>query len=310
MKQNLILALFASALMSSCAAGASTKEQVQTVDETVSSSQTPANDVRFSTRTYPLTDFSKIDVGNVVKVIYTQGSTYSVELTGRTDWLDDMYVNATDGKLTVRTADKKKFNNVKKSDKPDGNYTFILRLTAPSLEGINLHGASAFESKQVSSNELCILLSGATQLTIDAAESDKMTIESSGAGQLDFKGIAVREIDVRLSGACKAKFPIAGKAETVKLIASGASELTLGGEISGLMQVNLSGACNSRLKCKGGSLRTLCSGASDVVAEVNCQNVYANCSGASKIKLTGTADHVEIDGSSVTNIDTSRLNQL
>ncbi len=66
----------------------------------------------FVTRTYDLCDFTILEVNNVVKVVYTQGDTYSVKLTGRKDLLGEMEVKATGGRLSVRakkisgTADK------------------------------------------------------------------------------------------------------------------------------------------------------------------------------------------------------------
>ena len=81
---------------------------------------------KFSTRTYPLSDFTDLDVSNAVKVIYTQGDSYKVQLTGRTDWLDLMEVTSKGGTLKVQAKSSSKFNNVKKKDQPDGEHNFIL----------------------------------------------------------------------------------------------------------------------------------------------------------------------------------------
>ena len=69
---------------------------------------------KFSTRTYSLADFTYLHVSNVVKVIYTQGDSYKVQLTGRTDWLDLMEVTSKGGTLKVQAKKTKKFDNVKK----------------------------------------------------------------------------------------------------------------------------------------------------------------------------------------------------
>ena len=93
----------------------------------------------FTTRTYDLSDFTSIDVSNVVKVVYSQGDAYSIKLTGRADLLDEMEVKATGGRLKVSARRSKKLNNLKQKDCPDGKHNFILQLTAPCLENIRLY---------------------------------------------------------------------------------------------------------------------------------------------------------------------------
>ena len=94
-------------------------------------------------------------------------------------------------------------------------------------------------------------------------------------------------------------------------ILNGASELILSAEVSGDMNLGLAGASKGKLTFKGGILRTVCTGASKLHAEVNCRKLNANCDGASKTDFSGTADEVEIDRSGVAvNIDTTHLNQF
>jgi hypothetical protein len=57
-------------------------------------------------------------------------------------------------------------------------------------------------------------------------------------------------------------------------------------------------------------MRAWCTGASKLDASLDCTSVQANCDGASKINLSGTADKVEIErGGVAANINTSHLNQ-
>ncbi|MBO7569867.1 MAG: hypothetical protein J6T11_05910, partial [Bacteroidaceae bacterium] len=92
---------------------------------------------------------------------------------------------------------------------------------------------------------------------------------------------------------------------------NGASKLTLSAEVSGDMNIGLAGASKGELTFKGGILRTVCTGASKLNADVNCKKLNANCDGASKANFSGTADQVENDRSGVAvNIDTTHLNQF
>ena len=122
---------------------------------------------KFSTRTYPLSDFTDLDVSNAVKVIYTQGDSYKVQLTGRTDWLDLMEVTSKGGTLKVQAKSSRKFNNVKKKDQPDGEHNFILHLTAPCLQNIILGG---------------VRIQGQTPLLRQTQRAPRRGVEDGGKG--------------------------------------------------------------------------------------------------------------------------------
>ena len=286
---------------------------------------------KFSTRTYPLSDFTNIQVNNVVKVIYTQGDSYKVQLTGRTDWLDLMEVTSSGGTLKVLAKKTKKFNNVKKKDQPDGEHNFILHLTAPCLQNINLSGVSAFEGKRLTPDWLNVRLEGVSKFKADAIECANLSLNIAGVSKMEVKSItcqkfkgditgsskadierlSAKEVHFNVSGASNANLPQLTQGERATFGVNGASKLTLSAEVSGDMSVGLAGASKGGLTFKGGILRTYCTGASKLNADVNCKSINANCDGASKTSFSGTADKVEIDRSGVAvNIDTSRLNQF
>ena len=265
---------------------------------------------KFSTRTYPLADFTSLDVTNVVKVVYTQGDSYKVQLTGRTDWLDLMEVTSTGGTLKVQAKKTKKFDNVKKKDQPDGEHNFILHLTAPCLQNIDLGGVSEFKAKRLTPDQLRVHLGGA-EADVDHITCQKLQAEVRGSSKADIDHLTAKEASFMISGASKVHLPQFTQGERATFGLNGASELTLSAEVSGDMNLGLAGASKGKLTFKGGILRTVCTGASKLHAEVNCRKLNANCDGASKTDFSGTADEVEIDRSGVAvNIDTSRLNQF
>lgn len=286
---------------------------------------------KFSTRTYSLADFTYLHVSNVVKVIYTQGDSYKVQLTGRTDWLDLMEVTSKGGTLKVQAKKTKKFDNVKKKDQPDGEHNFILHLTAPCLQNINLSGVSTFEAQRLTPDWLSVRLEGVSKFKVDAVECASLNLIISGVSKADIQNITcqklqadvqgsskaelehlrAKEVHFNISGASKAELPHFIQGERATFGVNGASKLTLSAEVSGDMSIGLAGASKGELTFKGGILRTACTGASKLNADINCKKLNANCDGASKASFSGTADQVEIDRSGVAvNIDTSRLNQF
>ncbi|MBR4783290.1 MAG: DUF2807 domain-containing protein [Bacteroidaceae bacterium] len=285
---------------------------------------------KFTTRTYPLSDFTNIHVSNVVKVIYTQGNTYSVKLTGRSDRLDLMEVKSQGGTLKVYTNNGKKLNNTQKEDCPDGDYTFILELTSPCLNNINLNDVSSFEGKSLKSDGISLTFNGASTFKVDAIDCNTLNMNLNGASRIKAANIACQKIQANISGAnttdiqhlkakevrfttsgaSKIKLPDLSQGDTVIFNLHGASKLTLSAEVKELLHVGFYGADEAELTFKGGSLRTECKGGSKLKADVNCTSLNASCDGASRAVFKGTADKVEINQGGIANIDTSNLNQF
>ena len=296
-----------------------------------SSSAAAAKGAVFSTRTYELSDFTTLDVSNVVKVVYNQGNAYSVKLTGRADLLDEMEVKATGGRLKVSARRSKKLNNLKQKDRPDGKHNFILQLTAPCLENILISGVSTFETTTMMPDFLYVRLEGVSKLKANSIESQNLKMSISGCSEVHVGSVACKEYEASVSGSSKAEIQklTADKRAVTNLSGAskvahtylavkdkatfnvnGASKLSLSAKDCELLEVGFSGASKGDVKFKGTAMRTWCTGASKLDANLDCTSVQANCDGASKINLSGTAGKVEIErGGAATNINTSHLNQ-
>lgn len=331
MKKFVLLVAAIATIVSLSSAIAKTPASVWRTPDT--SSTTPATKASaFTTRTFKLQDFTILDVSNIVKVVYTQGNTYSVKLTGRTDLLDEMEVTATGGQLKVSAKRSKKFKNLKPKDRPDGKHNFILQLTAPCLENILLSGVSTFETTDMMPDFLYVRLEGVSKLKANSIESQSLKMSISGCSEVHVGNVACKEyeasvsgsskVDIQkltadekaatnLSGASKVTHPSFVVTDKATFNVNGASQLTLTAKDCKLLQVGFSGASKGEVNFKGSALRTWCTGASKLDARLDCKSVQSNCDGASKINLSGTADKVEIErGGVATNIDTSRLNQF
>lgn len=266
---------------------------------------------KFTTRTYKLSDFTGIQVSNVVKVVYTQGDKYEVKLTGRTDWLDLMEVTSAGGMLKVKAKKTKAFNRVKKQDQPDGSHNFILRLTAPSLQDINLSGVSTFEGKHLAMDNLNLHLEGVSKFKADAIKCNDMRLSLIGVSKMEVGSVKCKNIDANIEGASKVELPDVSQGQKAVFHVVGASKLNLTAEFSEQLQVKLVGASKSDLTFKGGNLSAYCTGASHLEAEVRCKEVDAKCYGASKIELSGAAGKVKTDKDGVASkINTSDLKKM
>ncbi|MBO4811252.1 MAG: DUF2807 domain-containing protein [Prevotella sp.] len=233
------------------------------------------------TTTYQLRDFTCIDAGGVVRVQFTQGQNYSVEVVESGD--PNLETKVEKKGKTLRISTKTKTQNANNSS----NEYPVVRITAPQLEGIVMSGVALFNAATVNGNQLNIDVSGASKMEIGQLKYNRVTLDCSGASKLT----------------------AAINADDMYLDCSGASKLALNTE-GKTMKVSNSGASKCDITFVGGSIDFDNSGAGKVDLKlVDCQELKAHNSGASKFVISGNADKTMIDASGVSKIDTSHLNQ-
>ena len=74
--------------------------------------------------------------------------------------------------------------------------------------------------------------------------------------------------------------------------------------------MDISGSSSGSIKFKGHSLDIDCSGVGKMTLNVDCDKLTADTSGSLRLKVNGRADNTEFNGSGVSKIDTSGLNNF
>ena len=185
------------------------------------------------TSSYAFRDFSSIDVGGVVDVVYTQGNNYSVRIEEVSNLMT--VVKKNNHELSVYTKRPKgKLISIGNEKRPK---VFI---TSPHLNKLNVHGASLFTSKTMNQSNMSVDVSGASKVKLGHVDCSKLNMDVSGASKLsaDVKAI---HLTMDVSGASNADINFLGK--TIKTDNSGASHLTLNLDCEELEAGN-SGAAN------------------------------------------------------------------
>lgn len=197
-------------------------------------------------KTLELKDFSRIRLYAAYEATVYPSDTYKVVATGRQKDLDELEATVADGTFI---ADK---NNI---------CLFCwarpvrLEIYLPKLEEVNLSGASKITAAGFEPQEMTVKLSGASRADLNV-KTQKIFVDLSGASNLEIKGEAVdgvfkasgasgisaKETDVKnaeveLSGASRARF---GQLDSLSGKASGASKIYFFSALQS--KVNLSGA--------------------------------------------------------------------
>lgn len=116
-------------------------------------------------------------------------------------------------------------------------------ITMPSLEGLELSGASSLSFSGFEGRELSIVSSGASELRANASRYDDLRLVLSGAGAAQLGDLTATNADVTVSGAADVVLRMGGGRLTGRL--SGASDLDYFGTVSE-QNVSQSGAGSIR----------------------------------------------------------------
>lgn len=210
---------------------------------------------KMQTKSYNYTGFDEIKASSAFEIQYQQSTdnTWHVEVTAPDNIMPYVVVKQHEDGISL---------SLKDGISSRKGYNLKAIIVAPSLEEINLSGASAFVTDKINSAELDIDLSGASSIDINTASIAEFDLELSGASQAKIANLKSTKAEIEATGA--STVILAGTVHEVEMKASGASEIDA-----------------KALKADTGTLQA--SGASDINA--NIANVtHQNSSGASTIK--------------------------
>lgn len=216
-----------------------------------------ATNAKGYTRYFDVKDFSSINAGSIFNIQFLQGDTYKVEISSNKDILDKLLVRKDNETLILGIY----------GDLKEKNLSINVKITAPSLKGINLSGAGKFSSNSLCiGNTLDLDISGAAKATLFNTDCSRLKLNCSGAGKLEGEFKVEKDAVLILSGA--------GKAD---------------------------------LKVQAENLTINSSGAGRTIAEIECEVVNVNASGAGSVTLSGKAKVTNFKKSGASSINIKAL---
>ena len=191
------------------------------------------------TREFSNTDFTRLEIGYAFEAEIHQDDIFMVKIT-----LDDnlyQYLNISQSGDTLKITMKPGYVFAKVTQRAV--------ITLPALERLELSGASQADvSGFVSQDSLDFEISGASQMEVSDVSSPDISIQLSGASQAD-GSLTMTNGDFELSGA--STLSIEGSARDVSVDASGASRADLSDFPVTNARIDLSGASNSTVNASG-----------------------------------------------------------
>jgi uncharacterized protein with beta-barrel porin domain len=203
-----------------------------------------------TSETRDVSNFSELEISSALKVVYTQSPTYKVEVIADDNLIGYITTEVHGNELQVDIKNRRCFNKVTKAE---------IHISAPSIEKIDISGASEFESTNtMSPGNLSLKASGASRVSL-SSQTTGFTGEISGASEIE----------------------VSGSSNTLYIDESGASVFNAGSLLTKTATIELSGASSATVNVKN-SLNAELSGASNL-EYYGSPTVSSSTSGSSTI---------------------------
>lgn len=200
------------------------------------------------TRTYDVSDFNGISVALSAKVNYTVSENYSCIVRVDENLLEYLDIKMKDNDLLLGRLKEHNNTNLKATE-------FVIEVTAPSLEEINLAGSGEFNA-------------------LSPMEGEKLEVNLAGSGDVFFKEkVAVGELEMSVagSGSIDCKEIVADKLETNL---AGSGDLKVAGGTVREAEAGVAGSGDVVLYCDIETLEADIAGSGDIKARVSGKLEY------------------------------------
>jgi hypothetical protein len=223
------------------------------------------------TEEFSFTDFNRVHVGSTFEVEISQSDTFSISITADDNIMEYIIVNLSGDSLQVRLKQGYNYHSI----------TAIAKIGMPDIERLELSGATeGILNDFVTSNDVTLNVSGASNLTLSALSSGDVRMEISGASRVSGNLVA-GDVNFEVSGA--SNLSLTGSGQALKAEVSGASRISLDNFTTDNADIDLSGASTGVVNT-GGTLDAEVSGASTLYYIGNPLMGDIDISGASSVQ--------------------------
>lgn len=149
------------------------------------------------TETRPLKGFEEIEISGSPRVCYTQADSFSVQVRGPQEAVDNILTDVEGKTLTIRNRGKIHLVNIS-FDEDDGLTVYV---TSPDLTSIRLNGSGDFEAQdQIDTDRMDVILRGSGDIDMKSIICDHCDVELIGSGDISLSHLDALEASVTLVG--------------------------------------------------------------------------------------------------------------
>ena len=205
-----------------------------------------------------LKGFEKIEIVGSPTVYYTQADSFSVEVTGPENYIEDILTEVNAKSLVIRNRGKMGVVNFQLN----GSNKISVHVTSPDLIAISLNGSGDFVSKQrIDTDNMDISLRGSGDIDIADLICDRCDINLIGSGDIDLKRLEAQrtaasligsgDIDLKLNNVLNTFLALKGSGDISADFEKGCKKVEC--ELRGSGDISLKGNVEHFSKQKSGS---------------------------------------------------------
>ena len=187
--------------------------------------------------------FSVINVVDNIDVVYEQGPSYSVRLTGSAEALEQVDVSVNGKSLNIRTKDyaPNGFGGVyiEMSKAKPANVTVYV--TAPDVKAFNQAGSGRVRVDKMSTQSVSFNLAGSGRVEVGQLSGDKASFNLAGSGNMSLGDMSVKKLNLSLSGSGHVEAHASG-ATSLACNAIGTGSIDVSGTVDTYSRVTIGGA--------------------------------------------------------------------
>lgn len=173
---------------------------------------------KMTQRTVSVERFHELEIDSAIEVTYVQttDNNHTLEISAPDNVIDLVHVKVHHGELSIGFSRSVSFN---------GSADVKVKIKAPLIAEVSLHGASTFKSSciNIPGHDFEADVTGASRLIINNLNAMSAEFDASGASFIKVKKIKARKVEADASGA--STMELEGSCNSVELEASGASTL-------------------------------------------------------------------------------------
>lgn len=195
------------------------------------------------TRNYDLTDFNEISTSLSANVNFTKADNYSCIVSVDENLFEYLDIKVKDNELLMGKRKGDKNTNLKATQ-------FVIEVTAPSLESLNLAGSGTFNVlSPLNSEKIEANLAGSGDIVLNTVTVAKAELNVAGSGDLLCNELIAEKLDCNVAGSGDLKV-VAGTVREAEAGVAGSGDIVLTCAIENL-DANVAGSGDIKARVNG-----------------------------------------------------------
>lgn len=235
-----------------------------------------------------LEPFSVINVAGSIDLVYEQGNSYGVRLSGSAGAIESLDVRVRGKSLNICRKDYEPdgFGGVYiESEKKAELLDVTVYVTSPDITTINKTGSGTVRAERIATRSLTFNSAGSGLLKVGRLSADKVSLNMAGSGKIDAGKVKAKTVNMSLAGVGEIEAHVA-EASSLSCSAIGMGVISVSGSVDRYSKAVIGGGSINDSSLKYATMTN---------STMTNSNVYNNLDGSLYNELPRTVDGIVVN---------------